>query len=98
MQMEISQNGIFNDITYLYRVNVNANIAIGECLRDLRMSSELTQDDIARTLNKPQSYVSKIETGERSLQLNELFDYSRALKLAPVDVVGSIEYALMKLD
>ena len=41
-------------------------------LRAARREAELTQAQVARTLGKPQSYVSKLEIGERRLDFVEL--------------------------
>ena len=63
-------------------MNVDANKVCGRCLARMRQESGLTQVDIARTLGVPQSFVSKVETGERSLRLYEQFDYARALGIS----------------
>ena len=41
-------------------------------IRDLRKDSGLTQSGLAELLDKPQSYVSKYESGERRLDVIEL--------------------------
>lgn len=41
-------------------------------LREARKQAGLTQEDVARLLNRPQSFVSKFETGERRLDVVEL--------------------------
>ncbi|EPK5168973.1 helix-turn-helix transcriptional regulator [Pseudomonas aeruginosa] len=43
-----------------------------EALKQMRLDAQLTQADLARRLNKPQSYVSKYESGERRLDVIEL--------------------------
>lgn len=63
-------------------MNVDANKVCGRCLARMRQESGLTQVDIARSLGVPQSFVSKVETGERSLKLYEQFDYARALGIS----------------
>lgn len=63
-------------------MNVDANKVCGRCLARMRQESGLTQVDIARALGVPQSFVSKVETGERSLRLYEQFDYARALGIS----------------
>lgn len=63
-------------------MNVDANKVCGRCLARMRQESGLTQVDIARALGVPQSFVSKVETGERSLKLYEQFDYARALGIS----------------
>lgn len=41
-------------------------------LRQLRLAKRMTQVQVAKTLGKPQSFVSKIERGERRLDPLEL--------------------------
>ncbi|MCH7336183.1 helix-turn-helix transcriptional regulator [Acinetobacter sp. NIPH 2699] len=48
-------------------------------LIELRESKNVTQVDLARRLNKPQSYVSKIEILERRIDVIELCDWINAL-------------------
>lgn len=48
--------------------------ALCERLTAERNRRGLTQADVARRLGKPQSYVSKVEAGERRLDVIELMD------------------------
>lgn len=41
-------------------------------LKQARLASELTQFEVAVKLNKPQSYVSKSESGDRRIDVTEL--------------------------
>jgi transcriptional regulator with XRE-family HTH domain len=41
-------------------------------LRQARLAAGMTQVDVAKALDKPQSYVSKCETGERRVDVTEL--------------------------
>ena len=43
-----------------------------ERLRQARKDAKLTQIDVARKFKKPQSFVSKIESGERRLDFIEV--------------------------
>jgi len=38
-------------------------------------------------MGKPQSFVSKVESGERRLDVIELFDFLRVLKVDPIEFV-----------
>jgi transcriptional regulator with XRE-family HTH domain len=48
-------------------------------LRELRIEAGLTQNELAGRLERPQSYVSKYESGDRRLDLIELREISEAL-------------------
>ncbi len=48
-------------------------------LRQVRVEAKLTQVDLAARLRKPQSFVSKYESGERRLDLVELKQICEAL-------------------
>jgi transcriptional regulator with XRE-family HTH domain len=52
-----------------------------EMLISARRAAGLTQHDLGRMLGKPQSFVSKIETGERRLDLVEFLSVSEVLRL-----------------
>ena len=44
-------------------------------LREIRKTKNITQKQLASSLNKPQSYVAKIEKLERRLDVIELIDW-----------------------
>lgn len=54
-------------------------IKLQNLLRGARQEAGLTQAALARKLRRPQSYVSKYESGERRLDLMELREICRAL-------------------
>jgi len=51
-----------------------------EKLRQARLDAGLTQIEVAQRLGKPQSYVSKCESGERRVDFIELLDFSQQYK------------------
>ena len=67
--MEYSVNGM----------NVDANRTCGKCLSQIRREQGITQVELAEKLGVPQSFISKVETGERSLRAYEQFAYAEAL-------------------
>jgi transcriptional regulator with XRE-family HTH domain len=60
-------------------------------LRNMRIRAGLTQTEVAIALGKPQSYVSKYETGERRLDLIELSELCRALKTTLPELIAEFE-------
>jgi transcriptional regulator with XRE-family HTH domain len=58
--------------------------AIIERLKKARIDAGLSQQTVADKLKKPQSYISKIESGERRLDVVELKKFAAIYK-KPVD-------------
>jgi transcriptional regulator with XRE-family HTH domain len=56
-------------------------------LIEKRKAAGLTQEAVAERLGKPQSYVSKYETGERRLDVIEFLDVAQAVGFDPCEVV-----------
>jgi ribosome-binding protein aMBF1 (putative translation factor) len=46
-------------------------------LREARIGADLTQIEVAKRLGRPQSFVSKCESGERRVDVVELREFSR---------------------
>lgn len=63
-------------------MNVDANRTCGKCLSQIRREQGITQVELAKKLGVPQSFISKVETGERSLRVYEQFAYAEALGIA----------------
>jgi transcriptional regulator with XRE-family HTH domain len=53
-------------------------------LREARGESGLTQEQVAKKLRRPQSYVSKSESGERRVDAVELGEFARLYR-KPLD-------------
>jgi len=60
-------------------------------LSDLRGAANLRQIDLAERLGKPQSFVSKYESGERRLDLIELRQICRVLEISLSEFVKRFE-------
>ena len=56
-----------------------------------RQACGLTQTELAEQLRKPQSFVSKYERGERRLDVVELVEIARHLKLDPHSIIDEME-------
>ena len=64
-------------------------------LRQVRLEAGLTQEEVARRLDRPQSFVSKYETGERRLDILELRQVLAALGLPLKEFVRTLEAILL---
>jgi ribosome-binding protein aMBF1 (putative translation factor) len=64
-----------------------------ELLIQARAEAGLTQAEVAQQLRRPQSFVSKYESGERRLDLVELIEVSEALNLPLVGLLEQIQQA-----
>ena len=62
-------------------------------LINMREKAGLTQTVLAKKLNRPQSFVSKYEIGERRLDLVELQEICKALGTPLTDFVKKFERA-----
>lgn len=60
-------------------------------MRAARKDSGITQQELARRLGKPQSYVSKAEMGERRLDVVEFLQFMRAIEGEPLAVLRDLE-------
>lgn len=59
-------------------------------LKEARIEANLRQVDVALLLSKPQSYVAKIESGERGLDVIEALDYCAAINFDPLNLVKKL--------
>ena len=59
-----------------------------ELLYSLRMESGLTQTELASRIGMPQSYISKIENGERRVDIVELYKICTALNCDFVNFIS----------
>ena len=58
-----------------------------QLLIDLRVRNGLSQSVLASRIGKPQSFVSKYETGERRLDILEFITICNALESNPLEIM-----------
>lgn len=61
-----------------------------DILISARVAKGLTQAELAERLDRPQSYVSKVETGERRLDVVEMIYLCREIDVDPVELVEAV--------
>lgn len=64
---------------------------VGQTLAQARLAAQLTQQQLARKLRKPQSFVSSYEAGQRRVEVLEFLTILRAIGAKPLKVLAAIE-------
>jgi transcriptional regulator with XRE-family HTH domain len=71
-------------------VKNEAQTRFRELLVAARKEADLTQAELSSRLNRPQSFVSKYERGERRLDVVEFREVARALGVDPVKFLTNL--------
>lgn len=67
------------------------NLIVQHLLRDIRKEAGVSQLELSRRLHKPQSFVSKYESGERRLDILEVHFICHALGISLTAFVLQLE-------
>ena len=60
-------------------------------LKEARINQNITQEKLAQALNRPQSFIAKVENGERRLDVVEFVYIARLLSLNPITILNKIQ-------
>ena len=63
-------------------------------MRETRKKARLTQDELAKRLKRPQSFVAKYEGGERRLDVVEFVAILHAMDANPIRVLRALLMSL----
>lgn len=66
------------------------NNVLKQLLIGTRKASGLTQTVLSKKIGKPQSFVSKYESGQRRLDVIEFIEISKALGVDPAEMIKKI--------
>jgi transcriptional regulator with XRE-family HTH domain len=66
------------------------------CMIAARKEAKLTQQTLAKSLKKPQSFVAKYENGERRLDVIEFLLVTRVIGVDPCDLLRKVEQGIFK--
>ena len=61
-----------------------------EVLVEARVQARLTQRELAEKLNRLQSFVGKIERGDRHINVIEFIQVARALEIEPTKLLAKV--------
>lgn len=66
-----------------YQLVINA-------LKDARIKQNITQEKLASALNRPQSFIAKVENGERRIDVVEFVHIAKLLSIEPIKILKKI--------
>lgn len=64
--------------------------ALMQVLAETRKAKGITQQDLADRLSRPQSYIAKVETGERRLDVVEFIEWAAGIGCSPPELLTAI--------
>lgn len=70
------------------------HLALMQVLIEIRKEAGITQQELADILDRPQSYVAKVETGERRLDVVEMIAWAGGIGLSPADLMTKVVRAI----
>ena len=82
------------EATALWVQTEQNKIVVGACLAAARRRANVTQQELAARLGKPQSFVSEYERGQRRVDVVEFLVVSLALGVEPVELFVEISKAV----
>jgi transcriptional regulator with XRE-family HTH domain len=59
-------------------------------LKDARRRAGLTQQELAKLLDRPQSFVAKVESGERRIDVAEFIQIAQAVGGSPTQLFAKV--------
>ncbi|VDC28603.1 helix-turn-helix domain-containing protein [Pseudogemmobacter humi] len=68
--------------------------ALMQVLIETRKEAGITQQELADRLNRPQSYVAKVETGERRLDVIEFIEWAEGIGASPALLMDRVAKAV----
>ncbi|PKP85773.1 MAG: transcriptional regulator [Alphaproteobacteria bacterium HGW-Alphaproteobacteria-2] len=101
-KIELVQNGISAKRYFPLGAGVTkslrteSHIALTAALTAARRDSGLTQQELAARLGRSQSFVAKIELGERRVEVVELVEIARILDVPTARLIAPVEAVLQR--
>ena len=70
-------------------MNLQLYRSFGAMVRDARVKSGLTQDELGRRMNLSRTAITNIEKGNQGVSLLQLYEFAEKLNVSPVDLLPS---------
>ncbi|MDD3002052.1 MAG: helix-turn-helix transcriptional regulator [Candidatus Riflebacteria bacterium] len=67
-----------------------------ELIVEARKEAGLSQGEVAKKLNRPQSFVSKYERGERRIDIVEFLEVAKAIGVNPLQIIKALKQGTKK--
>ncbi|AXC87614.1 XRE family transcriptional regulator [Salmonella bongori] len=61
-----------------------------KALREARVAGHITQEELGKALGRPQSFIAKVENGERRLDIIEFVHLCRLVGIDPVSIINKL--------
>lgn len=59
-------------------------------LREARVAGHITQEELGKALGRPQSFIAKVENGERRLDIVEFVHLCRLVNIDPINIINKL--------
>lgn len=81
---------MFSRIEYMVSIYSDEYQVVIKALREARIAKGVTQENLAQALDRPQSFIAKVENGERRLDIVEFVHIAHLLSLEPSVLIKRI--------
>lgn len=61
-----------------------------KALREARVAGHITQEELGKALGRPQSFIAKVENGERRLDIVEFVHLCRLVGIDPISIINKL--------
>ncbi|WP_373240603.1 helix-turn-helix domain-containing protein [Kluyvera ascorbata] len=61
-----------------------------KALREVRVAGHITQEELGKALGRPQSFIAKVENGERRLDIVEFVHLCRLVGIDPASIINKL--------